>query len=154
VVGDDALAVVEVREIELAATGELRARVLRNHLPSLPAEAASDELPSTWHLGAFRGHRLVGVVTGFPEDAPGHPGVPAQRFRFMAVEPSDQGGGVGTALMAEVIQRARTRGDRLLWANGRDTALDFYVRLGFNVVGESFVDQVSQLPHHLVLLEL
>jgi hypothetical protein len=56
--------------------------------------------------------------------------------------------------MAEVIRRARTRGDRLLWANGRDTALDFYIRLGFNVVGESFVDRVSQLPHHVVLLEL
>ena len=101
------------------------------------------------HLG-----RLVGVVTAFAEDAPGHPGVPAQRFRFMAVEPSEQGGGAGRALMTEVVARARTRGNRLLWANGRDTALDFYTRLGFNVVGEGFTDRTSQLPHHLVLLEL
>jgi len=96
----------------------------------------------------------VGVVTGFSDDAPGHPGVPAQRFRFMAVEPSEQGGGVGTALLAEVIDRARSGGNRLLWANGRDTALEFYIRIGFHVVGESFSDLVSQLPHHVVLLEL
>ncbi|GAC1579236.1 MAG: hypothetical protein NVS3B18_12950 [Candidatus Dormibacteria bacterium] len=145
---------IDVREIELAATTDLRARVLRNHLPGLPADAASDRLPTTWHLGAFRGGRLLGVVTGFPEDAPGHPGVPAQRFRFMAVEPSEQGGGVGRALMAEVIDRARRRGDHLLWANGRDTAIDFYTRLGFEAVGQSFVDTLSQLPHTVVLLQL
>lgn len=145
---------IHVREIELAAARDLRARVLRNHIPGLPTGAASDDLPTTWHLGAFRGGRLLGVVTGFPEDAPGHPGVPAQRFRFMAVEPSEQGVGVGRALMAEVIDRARRRGDRLLWANGRDSALDFYTRLGFEAVGQSFVDTLSQLPHTVVLLKL
>jgi GNAT superfamily N-acetyltransferase len=80
--------------------------------------------------------------------------VPAQRFRFMAVEPSEQGSGAGTALMIEVRARARARGDRLLWANGRDTALDFYVRLGFEVVGDSFTDATSNLPHHVVVLAL
>lgn len=145
---------VEVRDIELAATRDLRARVLRSHLPGAPAHAASGDLPDTWHLGAFRGDRLVGVVTVFPQEAPGHPDVAAQRFRFMAVEPSEQGRGAGTALINEVIARARARGDRVLWANGRDTALDFYVRLGFEVVGESFTDATSHLPHHVVVLGL
>lgn len=142
----------EVRELELAATQDLRARVLRNHLPGAPARAPSDDLATTWHLGAFRAGRLVGVVTGFPEEAPGHAGVPAERFRFMAVEPAEQGTGVGRELMAAVIERARRRGVRVLWAHGRDTALDFYTRFGFHVVGDAFTD--SQLPHHVVLLEL
>ncbi len=143
---------IAVRDVELAATKDLRARVLRNHIPGSPAHATSDDGADTWHLGAFRGDRLVGVVTVFPQDAPGHPGVPAQRFRFMAVEPSAQGTGAGSALMKEVIERARARGDRLLWANGRDTALDFYVRLGFEVVGESFIE--SNLAHHVVVLRI
>jgi GNAT superfamily N-acetyltransferase len=143
---------IEVREVDLAATKDLRARVLRNHLPGSPAHAPTDDLPTTWHLGAFRAGRLLGVVTGFPEEAPGHPGVVAERFRFMAVEPSDQGTGVGSALMAAVIERARNRGVAVLWAHGRDTALDFYARLGFQVVGDTLFD--SQLPHHVVLLEL
>ncbi|MDQ6848225.1 MAG: GNAT family N-acetyltransferase [Candidatus Dormibacteraeota bacterium] len=143
---------IAVRDVELSAIKELRTRVLRNHLPGSPAHAPSDDLADTWHLGAFRGDRLVGVVTVFPQDAPGHPGVAAQRFRFMAVEPSDQGTGAGSALMKSVIGRARARGDRLLWANGRDTALDFYVRLGFEVVGEGFTE--SNLPHHVVVLRI
>jgi GNAT superfamily N-acetyltransferase len=151
---DDRPGSIEVRDIDLDATMDLRARVLRNHIPGLPVHAAADDLPDTWHLGAFRGDRLVGVVTVFPQPAPGHADVPAQRFRFMAVEPSEQGGGAGTALMEEVMARARARGDRLLWANGRDTALDFYVRLGFEVMGDSFTDATSNLPHHVVLLRL
>jgi GNAT superfamily N-acetyltransferase len=148
----DAVALIEVRDVAVDETVALRTRVLRDHLPGREARAASDELPSTWHLGAFRGADLLGVVTGFPEDAPGRPGIAAQRFRFMAVEPTEQGTGVGTALMTAVVERARARGDRLLWAHGRDSALDFYRRLGFRVVGEQFLE--SELPHHTVVLEL
>jgi GNAT superfamily N-acetyltransferase len=145
---------VEVRDIDLAATMDLRKRVLRSHLPDAPASSPHDALPGTWHLGAFRDGRLVGVVTGFVEDAPGHPGVAAQQFRFMAVDPDEQGTGVGAALLREVIARARERGDALLWANGRDTALPFYARLGFEVVGDGFENTTSRLPHHVVLLTL
>ena len=145
---------IDVRDIDGPTTRDLRQRVLRNHIPGLSADAPSDSYPETWHLGAFRDGVLVGVVTGFPEVAPGHPGVAAQRFRFMAVDFSAQGTGVGRTLMNEVIARARARGAELLWANGRDTALDFYTRLGFEVVGETFTDAVSLLPHHVVVLRL
>lgn len=149
-VGND----VEVREVPLATTLSLRSRVLRDHLPGLPSTSEQDEHPGTWHLGAYRGDALLGVVSGFAQEAPGRPGAAAQRFRFMAVEPSEQRRGVGAALIAAVIGLARARGAELLWANGRDTALEFYTRLGFEVVGESFVDSPSRLPHHVIVLEL
>ena len=131
---------------------DLRTRVLRAHMPGVEARSPTDRDPATWHLGAYRGGRLVGVVTGFPEEAPGRPGRPAQRFRFMAVDPEAQGGGVGKALMREVIDRARGRGDELLWAHGRDGALWFYTGLGFRVEGDRFLE--SDLPHHVVVLDL
>jgi GNAT superfamily N-acetyltransferase len=148
----DLAGTLTVRAIELADTIELRSRVLRNHMPGVAAVAATDDSPATWHLGAFAGDRLVGVITGFAEAAPGHPGLAAERFRFMAVEPEMQGAGVGRALLDEVRARARERGTRLLWAKGRDTALTFYERLGFEVVGDGFVDGTSGLPHHVVML--
>ena len=145
---------VEVRDVTLREITGLRARVLRSHMPGTPATAPSDELPDAWHLGAFRGDRLVATVTAFAEDAPDHPGVPAQRFRFMAVEPSEQGRGTGRALMGAVVEEARARGATLLWANGRDSALDFYIRTGFTVVGDGFTDATSGLPHHVVIRRL
>jgi len=151
---DDRSSPIEVREIALEATRDLRVRVLRAHRPDTPATSPEDGLKGTWHLGAFAAGRLVGVVSGFAEEAPQRPGVAAQRFRFMAVDPSQQRRGVGVALMRAVIARARARGDRLLWAKGRDTALDFYTGLGFEVLGDGFIDSPSELPHHLVVLEL
>lgn len=145
---------VTVRDVQLDQIIDLRTRVLRAHMPGTLAVAPGDNAPGTWHLGAFSDDRLIGVITGFAEEAPGHPGVSAERFRFMAVEPADQGSGAGRALIDEVVARARTRGTRLLWANGRDTALDFYRRLGFDVVGDLFFDSTSGLPHHVVMLWL
>lgn len=145
---------MQIVPVALQETYDLRRRVLRNHLEGAPAGAPTDELPGTLHLGASLDGRLVGVVTLFVEPAPGRGDVAAMRFRFMAVDPAFQGRGVGRALMAGVIGRARAAGARILWANGRDTALDFYRRLGFSVVGESFCDSTSGLPHHLVLLAL
>ncbi|MBJ7608424.1 MAG: GNAT family N-acetyltransferase [Candidatus Dormibacteraeota bacterium] len=145
---------VEIRDVDLEATLDLRTRVLRSHIPTVAASSPEDHLPQTWHLGAFRDGRLVGVISGFPQEQGARPGAPAERFRFMAVELAEQGRGAGRALLAEVTARARHRGTRLLWANARDSALDFYRRLGFEVVGEGFSDSVSGLPHHVVVLEL
>ena len=142
---------ITVRDVPLDQIIDLRTRVLRAHMPGTLAVAPGDDAPGTWHLGAFAGGKLVGVITGFAEEAPGHPGVKAERFRFMAVEPAAQGTGAGRALLDEVAARARARGTRLLWANGRDSALGFYRRLGYEVLGDVFLDSTSHLPHHVVI---
>jgi hypothetical protein len=41
-----------------------------------------------------------------------------------------------------------------VWARARDAALEFYVRHAFVVEGDGFIDQATQLPHHLVLRTL
>ena len=42
----------------------------------------------------------------------------------------------------------------LVWANARDAALDFYLRHGFVVEGDGFIEHHTQLPHHVVVREL
>ncbi len=56
----------------------------------------------------------------------------------MAVVPGRRGQGIGAALLAAVLDRARQRGDRavsLSVEDGNDTARRLYERLGFRVVG-------------------
>ena len=57
-------------------------------------------------------------------------------------------------LLAAGAEWARDNGVRVVWANARDAALDFYVRHGFDVVGEGFVEAVTSLPHHRVIRQL
>jgi len=41
-----------------------------------------------------------------------------------------------------------------VWANARDAAMAFYEREGFRIEGDGFVDATTQLPHHVVVIDL
>ena len=133
---------------------ELRARVLRAGTPSSDPRLAEDGAPGAFHLAGRRDGVLVACVSFCPQDTPVRPGVPAWRFRAMAVDASLQGTGLGRALLADGIGRARALGARTVWANARDSALGFYGSMGMRVVGDGFVDATTALPHHLVVLDL
>jgi len=73
----------------------------------------------------------------------------------MAVEPSLQRSGAGSAVMAEAIRRLRATDAVLLWAHARDNAIPFYERFGFAVVQGSGgpVPRIGR-PHHDIVLDL
>lgn len=143
------------RVVEVAAgdTHDVRQRVLRDHRPEVGAELPEDRLPGTVHLAVLDdGGAAVGVATVFPEATPHRPGARAARLRGMAVDHHLQGAGVGSCLLAAVVERARRDGCRVLWADGRDQAIGFYERHGWRVVGDGFI--AMGLPHHVVILDL
>jgi GNAT superfamily N-acetyltransferase len=72
----------------------------------------------------------------------------------MATLTSYQGRGVGSALVRAGIDWARRHDADVVWANARDAALGFYLREGFAVVGEGFIDAATQLPHHRVIISV
>ena len=144
---------MRVVDLDAGQTHDLRRRVLRSHLPGAPVANPEDELPTTVHLGVVGDDGVVvGSATLFPEPTPHRPGWRAVRLRGMAVDPSWQGRGVGTLLLAALVRRAADDGYEVVWANGRDAALGFYRRHGWEVVGEGFVS--IGLPHHVVLRDL
>lgn len=142
-----------VVELEANATHDLRRRVLRDHLPEAPVDNPDDHLATTLHLGVIDDDgRVVAVATLFPEPSAYRRGARTARLRGMAVDPDRQGQGIGALLLAAVVGRARRDDYQALWANGRDGALGFYRRHGWQVVGDGFT--THGLPHHVVLLDL
>jgi GNAT superfamily N-acetyltransferase len=71
----------------------------------------------------------------------------------MAVEPTVQRSGVGRLLIDAAVDRLRAEGFEVIWANGRDSALGFYRRQGWEVAGEGFLNE-NGIPHHVVVTEL
>ena len=76
------------------------------------------------------------------------------QLRGMATARHLQGTGAGGLLLERGCALAAERGYALVWARARDAALGFYERHGFAVEGDGFVDDTTQLPHHLVLRPL
>lgn len=144
-----------VREASLETILPLRARILRAGRPLASARSRQDALEGTRHLAAItESGEVAGVVTYFLADSPLAPGQRAVRFRGMAVDDRLRGSGIGRALVRQVVAGARDAGADILWANGRDSALSFYERIGFRVEGDGFLDDDMQLPHHVVIAGL
>ena len=146
------MSIAEIERIAAADTYSLRARVLRDG-DSAAARVPDDDLPGAWHLGARHSGALVGVASFYPRRCPLATDVAAMQLRFMAVDPAMQGRGIGRQLLEHAARELRKEKTGILWANGRDTALDFYTHLGFTVVGDGFIHEPG-LPHHLIILGL
>lgn len=129
---------VEIRTLTAAETWPLRLAVLRPDRPLPAAQFPGDDLPSTKHFGAFQGTELVGITSLFLAEMPGHPGRSAFQLRGMATAPEVRGHGFGRALVAASVAFARESGMELIWCNARTSAVEFYRKLGWEIVGGEF----------------
>ena len=144
------MSLVEIQRIAAADTYDLRARVLRDG-DSAAVRVPDDDLPGAWHLGARHSGALVGVASFYPRPWPLATDVAATQLRFMAVDPAMRGHGIGRQLLDHALCELGKQKTGILWANARDTALEFYTSLGFTVIGDGFIHEPG-LPHHLVML--
>jgi len=144
------MADLSIVEITAADTYPLRRQVLRNDTPSHDVAFDVDDLAETFHLGILDAGGLVAVSTWAPRP---HGGEPAVQLRGMATLPSMQGRGIGAMLVEAGCSRAAVVAP-LVWARARDTALHFYLRHGFTIEGEGFVDESTGKPHHVITRRL
>ena len=145
-----------IRRAKVHEIFPMRHAVLRPGRPVSYSVYSEDE--GAVHVGAWDDDMLVGCATVFPEPWPGNEQLAAVadawRLRGMAVDPSMQGTGVGRLVLAEGMSAAREAGSTLLWANARTSALGFYERMGWRIIGEEFVASDSDLPHFPMAIDL
>jgi predicted GNAT family N-acyltransferase len=149
------IAVVELAAVD---THDLRRRVLRSGVPATDVEFAEDTWPGVVHLGLRHDGELVAISSWVPRPAPPEAdaatAVSPVQLRGMATATHLQGAGLGGRLLEDGCTRMAATGSGLVWARARDAALDFYLRHGFEVRGDGFIDANTQLPHHLVVRPL
>jgi predicted GNAT family N-acyltransferase len=118
---------------------QLRHNILRkplglNFAPQDLAAEKNDIL-----VGAFEDGKILGccVLTAEPPDA--------VRLRQMAVAARSQGKGIGHSVLRFAETLARDRGFKALTMHARDSAMGFYQKHGYKVVGERFME--VGIPH-------
>jgi len=143
----EAAAGLEIRQMPVAETRELRQAVLRPH-ESLEY-LAEHEPDDAFALGVFEEDRLIAV--GFiGRDGEVEAGEPrAWRVRGMATLSEARGRGAGGAILAGLIDHAVENAATRVWCNARVSARAFYERGGLRVVSEVF--DVAQIGPHLVM---
>ena len=132
----------------------LRLRVLRKGTPVAHATYPEDSYDDVVHLAIRLNGDVVATSTWFSKECPESPGVAAVQLKGMAVDDSLQTTGFGRALIDAGISLARERNAEIVWARARDTAVGFYEKCGFAVVGDGFIDEPTAMPHHIVVRKI
>ena len=132
--GDLEFGEIRVGTAEYDSELEMRHRILRE---PLGIEWTDDE--RAWekterHFGMVVGGKVVACVLA--RDL----GEGAMKLRQMAVEPERQNSGVGKNLLEKVEDVLRGKGTTRFELNARDLAVGFYEKLGYEKVGEEFVE--------------
>lgn len=130
---------------------DLRVRVLRKGTPVSHAQYPEDAYDDVVHLAIRHDDQFVATSTWFTKECPERPGVLAVQLKGMAVDDSLQISGYGRALIDAGISLARERNAQIVWARARDSAVGFYEKCDFTVVGDGFIDEPTAMPHHIVV---
>jgi len=142
---------IEIVELGPADTYPLRRTVLRDGTSSDVVEFDGDDLPDTVHLGVRVDGVLVSISTWLERDAPDLASRRGVQLRGMATAPGHRGTGVSTALLEAGLERCRRSGFDVVWARARTSALNFYVRHGFQPIGDDYIDATTGLAHHDII---
>lgn len=104
---------------------------------SVPIEMEWDEWDTqAWHLLAFNdNHQPVGTARILTSGQIGRMAV-LQEYRRQ---------GIGTALLLQAIELAKTQHLNAIWLHAQTAVKPFYARIGFTEKGEEFIE--AGIPH-------
>jgi len=147
--------VTPVEEVESRELHTLRRNVLRGGDPTVVVEDPRDSEPSSLHLAVRVDGYVVTSGSFYVATSPVNPTQSSMQLRYLATDPIFQSQGLGAALLREAETRLIRRGVDLLWANARDTALEFYLREGWETLPDSeHLSSETNLPHTVILKQL
>lgn len=117
---------------ELALRDELLRKPLGLSIEDDPTHLEDMEI----HLGCFDGTKLIGVLILKPIDDK------CQRIKMrqVAVSSDYQGQGVGKNLVNFAEEKAKGLGCECIELHGRQGVLGFYEKLGYDMVGDVFME--------------
>ena len=92
-----------------------------------------------WTMARLLRHRLVDRAPGLLYFDSHHPKEPHWYLQMLGTEPEWQGRGIGSALLAPILQRCDDTGERVYLEASKEKNIPFYDRHGFVVTEEMHV---------------
>jgi GNAT superfamily N-acetyltransferase len=142
-----------IQEIPATTTYAVRQPVLRVGKPIESCHFDGDELASTHHFGCFVEGQLVGGISLFEAENATFTKQKSFQIRGMAVLDSYQKQSIGEALVNEAESFCVTEKATLIWFNARTSAVGFYQKMGYEIIGSEFeIKEVG--PHFLMCKQI
>ena len=144
---------ITVKFISVEDTYTIRHKILRPNQGIEDCKYPEDSNESTFHVGAFKDHNLVGIASFYKENHSVLTEENTYRLRGMATITKHRGKGVGKALIHFSEEYLMGIEVKSWWCNARTTAVPYYEKLGLTQVGEVFaIDCIG--PHVMMYKKL
>ena len=140
---------IEIEKITAFETIIVRHPVLRPGRPIESCHFDGDDLPTTSHFGLFLENQLAGVISAFKAQSKLFSEENQYQIRGMSVLSEFQKKGFGEALLEYCENEIRIKKGELIWFNARETAVGFYEKSGYGILGDSF--EIPDVGPHYIL---
>ena len=140
---------MEIKKINSITTYPVRHEVLRKGKPIETCKFMGDDDDETVHFGLYVAHQLIGSISIFKETNAIFSESNPFQIRGMTVLEAFQGKGLGTQLVKKAESYCKDLKADLIWFNAREKAVHFYKRLGYTVIGNSFL--IPDVGIHFVM---
>lgn len=136
---------VELREIQYGSAEYEMTRELRNRIMRVPIGLSIYDQDYTFEVnsrivGAFKGETMLGCSIVGKLDG-------ECCLDFLCIDDQVQKSGIGSRLLADVENWARSQGISLLILEARVTARKFYEKHGYEAYGEIYLMEKSPVDH-------
>jgi GNAT superfamily N-acetyltransferase len=142
---------IEIKKITAFETIIVRHPVLRPGRQIESCHFDGDDLLSTSHFGLFLENQLAGVISVFKIQNKLFSEENQYQIRGMAVLSEFQKKGFGEALLEYCENEIRLKSGDLIWFNARETAIGFYEKSGYEILGDPF--EIPDVGPHYILFK-
>ncbi len=142
---------IEIKKITAFETIIVRHPVLRPGRPIESCHFDGDDMPTTSHFGLFLENQLAGVISAFKAQNKLFSEENQYQIRGMAVLSEFQKKGFGEALLEYCENEIRLKSGNLIWFNARETAIGFYEKSGYEILGDQF--EIPNVGPHYILFK-
>lgn len=142
-----------IKPISSKETLSLRQLVLRPGKSVDECVFEGDNEPENFHLGAFEGKVLAGIVSLMNRKNTAFTEKKQFQLRGMAVLPEFRNRKIAVELLKAAEEELHAQKAEIIWCNARKIAIGFYEKNGFERIGGLF--EIPQIgPHCLMVKKL
>lgn len=121
---------------------ELRNKILRIPLGHFLDINKLQKEESDIHIVAIDGDKIIStlILTPIENDI--------LKMRQVAVDNESQGTGIGSCLVEFAEKIAKEKGFSKIILEARSSAVDFYIKKGYEIISDEYIDEHINIPHY------
>ncbi|MDI9308651.1 MAG: GNAT family N-acetyltransferase [Limnohabitans sp.] len=140
-----------VKIIPKELTYSIRQEVLRKGKPIESCYFDGDSNESTFHFGIYINKELAGIATLLETKTDLIENDAQYQLRGMAVLDLYRKKNIGTELLKKIERFCIENEKEILWFNARKTAIEFYKKSGYEILGKEF--EIENIGTHFLMFK-